>query len=111
MKKSRNDRIADLMANVPAAPIVSDDYVATLLANEAAKRTELSKRLGIQAYTVCVPLYVVNAALGYHLNFFLTKGAVPVSKSKEINKTFLANTIRGVESHNRREVCVLALAQ
>mmetsp|Transcript_20058 Transcript_20058/g.28822 ORF Transcript_20058/g.28822 Transcript_20058/m.28822 type:complete len:235 (+) Transcript_20058:59-763(+) len=72
------------MASVPTAPIVSDEYVAQLLAAESSKRMELSKRVGVLA------AFTGNATVG--------KGA-------EINKTFLANTIRGVESHNRREEC------
>jgi hypothetical protein len=35
-----------------------------------------------------------------------SQGSLPNTNTtpKEVNKTFLANTIRGVDSHNRREV-------
>jgi hypothetical protein len=56
--KSRSDEIAEMMGKVPVAPSISDSYVAKLLAADAAKRTELSKQIGIQAYTVRMRLCV-----------------------------------------------------
>ena len=51
-KRNKSDEITALMRSIPTAPTVSDDYVASLLAAEAAKRSERMSRLGLLSHTV-----------------------------------------------------------
>jgi len=79
--RTRADEIVKQMKVVPTAPCVDTEYVAKLLADEASRRRQSSESIGITAYT----------------------RPLPSTAPKEVNKTFLSNTIRGVDSHNRRE--------
>lgn len=79
--RTRADDIAQQMNVVPNVPSVDTEYVAKILAEEASRRKRSYESIGIAAYT----------------------RPLPSTAPKEVNKTFLSNTIRGVDSHNRRE--------
>ncbi|EQC29066.1 hypothetical protein SDRG_13221 [Saprolegnia diclina VS20] len=58
---------------------VTDEEVAAQIRREAARKKERAKELGVMSYML------------------------PVAPATNVNKGFLLNTIRGVDSHNKRQ--------
>ncbi|OQR90109.1 hypothetical protein THRCLA_09433 [Thraustotheca clavata] len=73
------ERVARAMERCKAPPAFSDEEVAEQLRREALLRRERVKEHGVLAY------------------------GLPVVPSQNINKGFLLNTIKSVDSHNKRQ--------
>lgn len=103
---------------------VSDQAVASMLAAEAQRSKELSMVLGPRAFLVRLRPHTIHSSshLLLVLSYFLVCFSLLVQlerqesggraldagrKVGDLNKTFLQNTIKSVESHNRREVITL----
>lgn len=71
--------VSRIMESVPKAPLIDDAYVSRALMEEAARRKRRAQEIGISAYLA------------------------PEQGTLKLNKQFLGNMIRDVESHNRRE--------
>lgn len=74
---SRVSKVVDTMSSISRPQVFTDDYVAELIAREVKSSNKFSS---------------------------LDKASPLPTARNNINKNFLQNTIKGVESHNRREV-------
>lgn len=125
VRKALNSQLLDTQGS--SAPLISDDSVAVIVAAEARRSRELAMKLGPRAYLVSFDFTLVSLFMAHGSEFSLlaflalqlehdptnggANGGGGYRRVSETNKTFLQNTIRSVESHNRREVCVLYCAR
>ncbi|OQR88157.1 hypothetical protein ACHHYP_07310 [Achlya hypogyna] len=73
------DRVARAMERARPLQLLTDEDVAAQLRHEARKKQERTKEHGVMSYLL------------------------PSAPTQNINKGFLLNTIRSVDSHNRRQ--------